>query len=278
MSDIAVLLTCFNRREKTLLCLQRLIELAPTASVYLVDDGSTDGTATAVADAFPDVIVIEGTGNLFWNRGMRLAWQRASLKNHEIYVWLNDDVILARDAIIELLQCYSITREAAVVSGLVSSHDGLTILYGGTNSSKQLLQPNGTLQSITNMNGNIVLVPRHVFERLGYLDHRYIHDLGDVDYGLRAQAAGIEVLTTRKAIGTCDRNELCRVRAPKTRVVNRFRKLYSPLGSNPIIGFHFRKRHYGLANATLYFIYVHVLNLIPDSLTKLLFGTRYIRE
>jgi GT2 family glycosyltransferase len=77
MYTIAVLLTCHNRRDKTITCLDSLYNcLLPSdfqLDVFLVDDGSSDGTSKAVSEKFPSVNVIQGNGNLFWNQGMRLA-------------------------------------------------------------------------------------------------------------------------------------------------------------------------------------------------------------
>lgn len=79
--NIAVLLTCHNRREKTLSCLQSLFGATMPegykTEVFLVDDGSTDGTGEAVEKCFPQVTVIQGDGNLYWNKGMNLAWKNA---------------------------------------------------------------------------------------------------------------------------------------------------------------------------------------------------------
>ena len=48
--NIAVLITCYNRKDKTLLCLESLFKqqglgIDFSLAVFLVDDGSTDGTA-----------------------------------------------------------------------------------------------------------------------------------------------------------------------------------------------------------------------------------------
>ena len=47
MKTIAVLLTVFNRKEKTIQCLKRLYNILPLegylVDVYLTDDGCTDG-------------------------------------------------------------------------------------------------------------------------------------------------------------------------------------------------------------------------------------------
>ena len=69
----AVLLTVFNRKEKTLKCLSRLFAQLPVEDlqidVFLTDDGCTDGTAEAVENLFPSVHTLKGNGDLYWNRG-----------------------------------------------------------------------------------------------------------------------------------------------------------------------------------------------------------------
>ena len=51
-SELAVLLTCHNRKDKTLACLESFYlaekPVGYTFDIFLVDDGSTDGTNNAV--------------------------------------------------------------------------------------------------------------------------------------------------------------------------------------------------------------------------------------
>ncbi len=273
---IAILLTCFNRKATTLRCLRRALDLAPTADIFLVDDNSTDGTSEAVAGAFPHVHLITGEGgDLFWSRGMHLAWECARAGCYSHYLWLNDDVILNDNCLVELLACSSFCEHQAIISGILESHDGKEILYGGTDSTKRLLLPNGKMQSITNMNGNVVLVPTAVFSTIGNLDPYYHHDLGDVDYGLRARQHDVRVLTSRVTVGSCDKNNMCRVRLPNSKLSNRMRKLYSPLGSPPSANFHFRRKHFGSLNAGAYYLYLHFLNILPDWIVRRIWKGRY---
>lgn len=105
--SLAILMTCYNRRQKTLDCLEALRkqELLPNlvVQVYLVDDGSTDGTGEAVKAAYPGIKVLQGNGNLFWNGGMRLAFSEAMKSDYDYYLWLNDDTLLYPRAIQSLL-------------------------------------------------------------------------------------------------------------------------------------------------------------------------------
>jgi GT2 family glycosyltransferase len=276
MIQLAILLTCFNRKQTTLSCLEQLFSLKQDIDVYLVDDLSTDRTSEAVGIEFPQVNIICGTGNLFWNRGMYLAWEHASKNNYDYYIWLNDDTILYNNCFKELFECSNLANENAIITGIVESKDKNQILYGGTNHKKKLLLPNGTMQPVTNMNGNIVLVPKSVFDILGNLDPVFHHDLGDVDYGLRAKKNNINVFTTRVSIGSGESNSFCRVRLWNSTIVKRFKKLYSPLGNHPTINFYFRRKHFGFFNALNYYIHIHLINLFSDCIIKFIFGTKYI--
>nr|WP_319566123.1 glycosyltransferase [uncultured Rhodoferax sp.] len=275
MNRLAVLLTAFNRKNTTLRCLHKVYDLMPGADVFLVDDGSSDQTSDSIKMQFPQVNLIQGDGNLFWNRGMYLAWSYAKKNNYHYYLWLNDDVILYDNCFDELFSCSHLCNDTAIISGIIQSHDKQEILYGGTSSKKALHQVSGSMQAITNLNGNVVLIPKSVFNVLGNLDPTYHHDLGDVDYGLRACRNNIKVLTTKVAVGSCDTNKICRVRLSGTSLKKRLHKLYSPLGNNPRLNFYFRKQHYGRLNACTYYLYIHLINVLPDNVVRFFFKDRY---
>ncbi len=273
---IAVLITSFNRCDKTFSCINQLINIAPKFDVFLVDDYSTDSTVNVISENFPNVNIIIGTGNLFWNRGMHLAWEHANKLDYDFYLWLNDDVVLYENSIHEIFECSRLKNHQAIISGIIETENKDLIIYGGTDQNNKLIYPNGQLQSIKNMNGNVVLVPKSVYLKLGNLDPVFHHDLGDVEYGYRAKKENIEVLTTRIPIAYGYRNDFCRVRLNNCSFIQRFVRLYSPLGANPFIIFYFRKKYNGIMNAILYFIFLHFLNCIPDSINKFLFNNRYI--
>ena len=147
---IAVLLTCFNRKQKTLFCLeglfqsQRLFNQKAGESieieVYLTDDGCTDGTAQAVREAFAgkSIHILQGTGNMFWAGGMRFAWKEAQKRHGEwdYYLLLNDDTTINAYCFNELMntEAYSLDnyKQQAVVSGITCSAEDPTIItYGG---------------------------------------------------------------------------------------------------------------------------------------------------
>ncbi len=270
----SIIITCHNRKTKTLACLKTLFEILPEGEVYLTDDGSTDGTTEAVKASFPQVHVIIGDGSLFWNGGMLAAWREALKGNYEEYIWLNDDVELYPVFYKELKECCKDNN--CIVSGLIEDLDTRQIIYGGYDENKRLIKANGISQEIFWMNGNVVLVPKAVVEKIGILDDYFHHDLGDVDYGMRARENGVEVLSTRKAIAAGYRNDVCRVRKWGTSLIKRFQALNKPLGSPLDKNFYFRRKHFGILHAIAYILKILLLNLLPDWLVKKVWGDTYV--
>lgn len=275
MKKISILITCFNRVDYTVKCITSLSKYNDLVDIYLVDDGSTDGTSQIISEQFNYVNIIQGDGSLFWNRGMHLAWLHASNNIYDYYIWLNNDVELFVGWLEELLNCSKIKNDNSIISGLICSKDKSKCLYGGRNEQKSIIIPDGNLSSIYYLNGNVVLIPKSVFNVLGNLDPIYVHDLGDVDYGLRAIKNNIYVYSTTKFIGSGLENFINRERKLGVGVIKRFKILYSPLGSNPFINFYFRKKHFNYYNAFLYFFFQHFLNILPDRLVSFFFKKYY---
>src|SRR5437899_912187 len=65
--DLAVVIVTFNTRDLVLQCLQSVCEDADRTNrpyrMIVVDNASTDETATAIRDAFPQVRLIENSAN-----------------------------------------------------------------------------------------------------------------------------------------------------------------------------------------------------------------------
>lgn len=219
---IAVLMTCHNRRAVTLACLESLRDHPPFApeNLFLVDDGSSDGTGDAVRAAMPGANVIEADGSLFWNGGMRLAWDsaKATGRPFDFYLWLNDDVLLMPGAIEMLVADADATvfRGAAViVSAAARDPVSDAITYGAQRRPNlarplrmMLLAPEGRPIPADTVSGNIVLVSAAAEARLGNLRPEFEHIYGDLDYGLRATALGIPVRLASRVGGTCAANEV----------------------------------------------------------------------
>lgn len=259
---IAVLMTCHNRREKTVAALHALkacdFPQGFHVDVFLVDDGSTDGTEQDVKAMFPEVRLSRGDGSLFWNRGMHLAFETALRENYDGYLWLNDDTIVYRDAFTRIFEGGKLvpakddglfiligsTRNPATqeltYGGVVGSSSLLPFRYEPVPPSKDRLLPCDT------MNGNFVFIPAAAARRVGNLDPVYEHAMGDTDYGLRARRLGVRLYVLPGFVGECGRNPAAGGFRDKSLPLSvRWRRIRQPKGLPFRSWLHFTRRHGG---------------------------------
>lgn len=268
--NIAVLLTVYNRKQMTLKGITSFhtqigkYQGIHTFDIYVVDDGSMDGTSEAIKKYFPDICLIEGNGNLYWGGGMNLAWKTAySLKHYDYYFWINDDAELYDNSFDLMFKAIRELGDKCLVSGAFCDNEGKAS-YGGRDTCGTILEPNGNYQDILFMNGNFVLVSEYVFRILGYIDYAFPHELGDWDYGLRALKKGIKVYLTPDYVGITDRHDMDRslMYSHRLSLSKRLKRLYSPK-YNPNRYFIFCKRHYNLYYALIEYIRILYLTIRP---------------
>lgn len=211
------------------------------------------------------VKVIRGDGNLFWAKGMELAWREAlkyetALRststtptfNYDAFLWLNDDVELRPDALRRLSDFMRADRrsapteqgaDSAVVVGELENARG-EIVYG----------KHGDL-----FTGNVVLVPRDVYEKVGMICGEFAHAWADSDYALRCKRAGVPVVSCG-VVGTCEGHS----NRPSLKGVGlrrRWRMLRDPKGWNVHDLWLYRRRNWGMMAAVFSCVHLvlHVL-------------------
>lgn len=257
---LAVLITCHNRSQTTINCLERLDALSTAirervdVAVFLVDDGSTDGTGDRVRRQFPRVQVTEGTGSLYWAGGMRLAFA-TSLEGgrpYDGYLLVNDDVQLDVAQAVGFVECWLSERSRAENFILVgaTSDQRVQLSYSGFLSTSTLrpfafdrVAPvRGTLKKCDTFNANFVLLPGYWFRARGGLDPAFGHGLADIDLGLDALKQGIRSWVYGEYVGVCERGptrEVLLLRKPRReRAALLFRH---PYGIRPEM--HFVRKH-----------------------------------
>lgn len=223
--NIAVLLTVYNRREKTIRCLQSLMESHAQAAskicftVFLTDDGSTDGTASAIKDAgfqMP-IHILQGDGNLFWNGGMIHSWEAAlhDSQDYDGYLWLNDDSVVFPEfwgdlSVADQVSIKTYGKKGIYVGSTRSDVNG-EFTYGGFDFvnrwtlKDKFVKPDGkSFQSCQCAHGNITFISHEVVASQGILFNGYIHGAGDHDYTYLAYKAGFPVLVMPHYAGSCE--------------------------------------------------------------------------
>ncbi|HKO81293.1 MAG TPA: glycosyltransferase family 2 protein [Chitinophagaceae bacterium] len=216
MCKIAVLITSYNRREKTLTCLKNIMEQEPVPGlkleIYLVDDNSSDGTTEAVRSHYPSVNVIKGSGQLFWAGGMRTAWREAlkEKEKFEYYLLVNDDTFLYKDAFKKLFADKQRVGDNAILIGSIRDPVTGDFSYGGRllknkyNISSTVILPNNSSPQLCDLgNGNVMMIPAVVVDKIGILSDRYTHGLADIEYTTKAKKAHIPSYVSSFYLGEC---------------------------------------------------------------------------
>ena len=238
---IAVLMTCYNRYEVTRRCLVRLFESVLKDGidydVWLVDAASPDRTGNRIKKEFARVNLICCEG-LYWCRGMHLAWRSArTAYDYDYYLWLNDDVLLNGDALVTAVNDADEKDNRVIVCGELTEDGtrGSKVTYGlGTEGA---------------MSGNFVLVPRYVFDKLGYIYAGYRHAYGDYDYAIQARKRGIEVVKCSVVVGACRRDPSRYSRLDGKSLLRRIPLLWDVKGYNLHDGVLFKYRRAGIWGA-----------------------------
>jgi len=230
MINIAIILTVHNRKQKTLSCLGRLFDSMMAynmldgkkddieATVFLTDDGCTDGTADVIRETFAekDIHILQGDGSLFWAGGMRLAWKAAldtSIK-WDYFLLLNDDTNVYSNVFEELFEAdeygYLETGKHGLTSGITcqpGNPDEAT--YGGfifankTKGRHLLALPTGKPQMVDMTHANILLVHQEVVDKQGIFYHGFKHGAADEDYSMKARRNHLPTAVTAHVCGEC---------------------------------------------------------------------------
>ncbi|SFK80638.1 Glycosyltransferase, GT2 family [Porphyromonadaceae bacterium KH3CP3RA] len=257
--NIAVLLTCHNRKTKTIACLSSFFRATIPAEyefdIFLTDDGSTDGTGEAVNELFPQVKVVKGDGSLFWAGGMRLAWKTALNEGaYDAYLLINDDVVLYPGFFIHLLETevYSLTQTGmkGIYCGATEDEAG-KVSYGASIIKKnhlimtsQRLVPTGQPQRCDLTNANVLWISGSVVDKIGIFSERYTHGIADFDYSLQAVKEKIPVWLTPSVCGVCNYDHGKKWKSSDIPLKQRIAWMKSPKGLAYKEYMHYIRKHF----------------------------------
>lgn len=258
MINILGLMTCYNRKEKTVNALNRLVEGNPNISFSFIvaDDGSSDGTYEAL-QKIPKVSVLSGNGSLFYSGGMRLAIGEAKKETAEYDYCLlfNDDVDFKDLAIEDLCK-----KDSSVIWVGPTSDEKGSLSYGGVVKTSgwrpkteivMADSPEGRV--CDTFNANCVLIPWKIFLQLDNIDRKYTHSMGDFDYGFSASGQGIEIRVSDRCVGVCPDNPVSAGwRNRELSRKERIRRKESPKGLPAKEWFYYLKKNYNVVTAVIY--------------------------
>jgi GT2 family glycosyltransferase len=199
-----IIIPVFNRKNFTHECLMSLrSQTVQDYKAVIVDDGSTDGTAEMVKAEFPEVILIDGGGDLFWTAAVNMGIQYALDHGATQVMTLNNDTLPVPDFLEKTIEG-GCQKPNAVIGALEIDAHTKQIIYGGEKinwvlaTTSHLLndvpenQRKG-LHAVSWLPGRGLLIPKAVFDKIGLFDvKRFPHYYADVDFTHTALRNGFE--------------------------------------------------------------------------------------
>jgi len=218
---VAAVIPVYNRRETTLQALRSLSHIDRTGidlRIFIVDDGSTDGTAQAIERDFPDVVIVRGDGNLHYAAGTNVGMIAAKEWRPDHYLLMNDDSVFHDQFLVRLLETTR-NHPRSVVGALLLLWDqphrvfqvGLkwSVSGGGWVIPEDLTAFNVGSQpfDVECLVGNCTLVPAGAVAECGLLDaQRFPHGWGDAQYFTRLRNAGWRLMVNPRSYVWCEPN------------------------------------------------------------------------
>jgi GT2 family glycosyltransferase len=212
-SPTFIIIVNWNGRADTLECLASLHNAAlPNVRTVVVDNGSEDGSAAAIRDAYPAVTLIEAGKNLRFAGGNNLGIRHALEQGAGQILLLNNDTTVAPDFLGHLSRTLTETPGAGVVAPKILYYSspreiwyagGEVSFWTGTMRHVGIRATDGPgFGSVTDTayaSGCCFLASRSAFEKVGLLDETYFIYTEDADWCMRARTAGYRILFEPRA-------------------------------------------------------------------------------
>jgi len=197
--SFSVVIPSYNGKEflrKTLLAL-RQSNIQPIRYI-VVDDFSSDGTSEIVRTEFPEVMLIRNDKNLgptaSRNRGAKMA-------EGEYLIFMDNDILVRRDSISNLLSFLSNTKDAGMAGGMLINEQGKNISYnmggplgsGFLNDYSRSIPVGWIIESFT-------AARKSLFNKLGGFDEDYFMFGEGPDLSERMRKLGFKTYFVHDAV------------------------------------------------------------------------------
>jgi len=194
--------------------------------VYLVDDGSTDGTSNFIKEKYSDVNLIKGDGNLWWTKSLNLGLKRILKKASENdFVWIiNNDCTFGK-TLLSNVSSFAAKYKSFIIGSLVLDKKTKKIWDRGVKIdwSKLNFSMAGTDEQIDALSTKGTLYPVRVFKKIGLFDAKHFpHYFSDYEFSIRAGRAGYKLIVcpTSKVYNRTERTGNAKLSFSKKSTIN----------------------------------------------------------
>lgn len=188
----------------------------PYIKIIIINDGSTDGTRAYLKKNYPEIILLEGDGNLWWTGALYIGVRKALTiaRKNDFILTINNDCILSVNLVSNLVATSKVYQRAIVGSLIIDKNNKTQIADAGVRidwlRGKYISLPpkntadlpkNKTVQdNIDTLSTKGTLYPIEVFRKIGNFDNKHLpHYISDYEFACRAKRNGFRLLLSFNA-------------------------------------------------------------------------------
>ncbi len=199
---VAAVILNTNRKDDTLACLESLQQSDyPNLAILVLDNACTDGSSDAIRQYYPAVKILPLSENRGYAGNNNVGIQAALEMGCKWVFVLNEDILLAPDAITALVQFGEANPAIGILGPLVFHHNQADIIQsaGGRMTSRwqayhigQNEKDRGQFSSpaqVDWISGCAILVRSSAIQQIGALDERFFYYWEETEWCLRARKA-----------------------------------------------------------------------------------------
>ncbi len=214
MAAVYILLPTHNRVNTTVKFIKCL--KAQTYTDYrliLIDDASTDNTVEACVSLLPDIIIMNGDGNLWWagslQKGIDYLRNEICPRADDIIVMANDDTQFEPDFLERGVRLLDVNPRALILPKWKMVDTGeikeTGAVYDSYNFTFRASKPDEEINLFTTM--CLFMRWSDVLEIGGFYPRLLPHYNSDSEYTYRAYKKGFRLMTTDELLITPDRTK-----------------------------------------------------------------------
>jgi GT2 family glycosyltransferase len=205
---VAVAIVHWGAKRDTLRCLRSVAaSYVPASPVLVVDNGTGAISAGEVNGVVPGAVFVALPENVGFAAAANLAMRRAFAAGAQYVMLINNDAVLLRDCLGELLLVANTEPRVAAVGAKVLSlmqRKRLWMAYGELTYRAALVNLVGRgaddgpeysmVRDVDCVPGCSILISRAAVDAIGYLDDEFFAYHEDVDWCTRAREHGLRII------------------------------------------------------------------------------------
>lgn len=206
--SVSVILLNYKGTKDTLECIKSLEKLDyDNYNIIVVDNNSPDDSYEVLRREIGEKhILIKAKDNGGFAKGNNIGVKYAVENGSDFVLLLNNDTLVEKDFLTQMMSCYESHEKVGIVTCkiLYESRRDLIWFAGGELNLKRFYGAHygegekdddkfNEEKEITFATGCVMLIPRQVIEKAGYLPEEYFMYYEDVDYCLRVQEEGYKI-------------------------------------------------------------------------------------